>query len=445
MLAAKPGDHPARTGRRTARLRPTPPDDVHARSTQTPNGLGLSYMGTKHRLAGLLASILDALPEGPLLDLFSGMCAVGSALSDQRPVWTNDRELFPVLVARTLFRATSSPPPSSDIQQALQGYVDRNTSALADRFNAWLDAEERCLSTQDLADLTQLNATLAYTATDRALDRQRARLARSPSTFPYRLATITYSGSYFGVRQCFEIDSIRYGIDAAHAAGAITREQRLWLIVALGRVLGRVNNSTGHFAEYLKPTEQNLARVLAKRRRSVWTEFLEALSSLHPVGTPSWRLANRCFHSEALHLLSRLACGTQWPRTIYADPPFSRAQYSRYYHVLNVIAAYNYPSVSSTGRYPSNRFQTPFAHAAGVKRALTALVEGSSRFGCALLLSYPDNGLFHERGGSVRALMKRHYSTVTVLFVDNPHHSTLGGSQGPSAVTVRERLYLGLP
>jgi adenine-specific DNA-methyltransferase len=402
-------------------------------------------MGTKHRLAGLLASILDVLPKGPLLDLFSGMCAVGSALNDQRPVWTNDRELFPVLVARTLLTATASPPSSSDIQATLQGHIDRNTSALADRFRTWLDAEDRCLSTGQLADLNRLNSMLTYTATDQRLDRQRARLARQPFTFPYRLATITYPGSYFGVRQCFEIDSIRYGIDAARAAGTISREQRLWLIVALGRVLVRVNNSTGHFAEYLKPTERNLIRVLAKRRRSVWTEFLQAISSLHPVGTPSWRLANRCFHSEALSLLSRLARGTHWPRTIYADPPFSRAQYSRYYHVLNVIAAYDYPSVSSNGRYPANRFQTPFAHAAAVERALTTLVERTSRFGCALLLSYPDNGLYHERGGCLLALMKRYYSTVTVLFADTPRHSTLGGSPGRCAVTVRERLYLGLP
>jgi hypothetical protein len=97
------------------------------------------------------------------------------------------------------------------------------------------------------------------------------------------------------------------------------------------------------------------------------------------------------------------------------------------------------------GRYPNNRYQTPFAHAAAVRQALGRLIEGSSRFNCALLLSYPNNGLFHERGGDIRTLLKRHYAIVDVIFADAPRHSTLGGSQGQATVTVRERLYLALP
>ncbi|MBI3975257.1 MAG: hypothetical protein HY334_02595 [Armatimonadetes bacterium] len=372
------------------------------------------------------------------------MCAVGSAVDGKRPVWTNDREFFPFLVARVMLNAAAPPPPPCQAEQLLQANFTRNHAALLSRFRKYILAEERYLLTPTLSDAETANR-VRYTGTDPALDRERVRLAKHPRTFPYRLATITYPGSYFGVRQCIEIDSIRYAIDAAYAARHIGQEERLWLVVALGRVLVRVNNSTGHFAQYLKPNEHNLKRLVAKRRRSVWNEFLTTLKSVSPVGTQQWRLTNRSFHSDALVLLSRLALQSQWPRTIYADPPYSRAQYSRYYHVLNVIAAYRYPAVFGNGRYPNDRFQTPFAHAAAVERVLDTLIQRTSYLGSALLLSYPDNGLLHERGGSIYALLRRHYPSVEVLDTHSLHHSTLGASRGRATVTVRERLYLALP
>lgn len=48
--------------------------------------INLGYMGTKRETAGLIATILQDRPSGPLLDLFSGMSAVVQEVSSQRPV-----------------------------------------------------------------------------------------------------------------------------------------------------------------------------------------------------------------------------------------------------------------------------------------------------------------------------------------------------------------------
>lgn len=33
---------------------------------------------------------------------------------------------------------------------------------------------------------------------------------------------------------------------------------------------------------------------------------------------------------------------------IYADPPYTDMQYSRYYHLLNIVAKYDYPAPTKT-------------------------------------------------------------------------------------------------
>src|SRR5689334_4581572 len=62
-----------------------------------------SYMGTKKRLAPIVAAVIAELKPGIALDLFSGMCAIGEKLAPDRQVWNNDVQLFAATVARALF------------------------------------------------------------------------------------------------------------------------------------------------------------------------------------------------------------------------------------------------------------------------------------------------------------------------------------------------------
>jgi site-specific DNA-adenine methylase len=53
-----------------------------------------SYMGTKRRLAAQIADIAKPLPTGPFLDLFSGVSAVGMAVSPDRTRLVQRRATF---------------------------------------------------------------------------------------------------------------------------------------------------------------------------------------------------------------------------------------------------------------------------------------------------------------------------------------------------------------
>lgn len=400
-------------------------------------------MGTKRRLASKVSEIVQDLPQGPLLDAFSGMCAVGEAIAPWRQVWTNDVQLFPAIVGRALFCTRSEPSPPDRIKDILEPEFRRNMKALERRFSSYLCKEEKYLSTEKLEDIEAGNTLLPFVGNDIRLNQERKRLAKQPSTFPYRLATITYIGSFFGARQCMEIDSLRYAIDAAAQSGFIDSEQKDWLLITLGLVLSRVNNSTGQFAQYLKPREANIDRILEKRRRSVWKEFIVALETISPVGDQLWRSSNRSFCSDALVLLGRMQKDQLRPAVIYADPPYSTVQYSRYYHVLDVIAEYHYPQIQGDGRYPTNRFQTSFAHATAVVEAVTQFIEKASKLGCALVFSYPENGLFINRGGKVVEVMKHHYRCVKIAHRETQKHSTFGGPKASPKVQVVEEIYVG--
>jgi len=66
-----------------------------------------TYMGTKHRISDQVADIICRSPDGPILDLFAGVSAVGKALIEERPVWCNDIQHFAFNVAGAFFTSKS--------------------------------------------------------------------------------------------------------------------------------------------------------------------------------------------------------------------------------------------------------------------------------------------------------------------------------------------------
>jgi hypothetical protein len=53
-------------------------------------GAGITYMGTKRAIASAVTEVIGQAQPGTLLDVFSGMCAVGEAVGPSRRIWNND-------------------------------------------------------------------------------------------------------------------------------------------------------------------------------------------------------------------------------------------------------------------------------------------------------------------------------------------------------------------
>ena len=142
---------------------------------------------------------------------------------------------------------------------------------------------------------------------------------------------------------------------------------------------------------------------------------------------------------------------------VYMDPPYTSDNYSRFYHVLEVLTAYDYPPLARgsdgrilRGRYPeiSNRFRSGFCRRRDVEREFERVIAASAHSGSKLVISYgAPNGLllraYRARDPEcdpveeLRRLCERYYADVAVR-----RKPLLHSGQGDSNITTDEILVI---
>lgn len=404
-------------------------------------GIRLGYMGTKKFLAPHVADVIGDCQDGPVLDLFSGMCSVGEALADSRPLWINDIQIFATEVGRALFLSRTAPPNKGSIYSEFIELLEENRSRLRGRFSDLLRQERESLASGKLNDLLRARSAIeAKLRSDHVLS-ERGRLSLAPNTFPYRLFTLTYSGRFFSLEQSIDIDSLRYAIDKTCGTFRLA-DRRRWLLISAGVTMLRIAVSTGHFAQFLTPKESNIAFILKQQRRSALDIFWSELKNLKPVGAEDWRKENKAFNSDAIVLLQRMYLHDRYPAIVYADPPYTDDQYSRYYHLWETLVLYDYPNADGKGCYRSDRFQTPFALKSRVESAIDSLAISAARVGAELVMSYPNNGLLCRDGRTIEGTLRKYYRSCERVFEIEHEHSTMGASKGKAKQDVTEVIYV---
>jgi hypothetical protein len=246
-----------------------------------------------------------------------------------------------------------------------------------------------------------------------------ARRRTEPRAFPYVLATAYWANVHFGLRQSILLDSLRF---AAEAESEPVRQ----IVLAALMQAALLCASGPHFAQPFTP--KGLAQYKAlvdKRSKRLDAEFFGVLSqygstrAAHPL-----LAATRQNWRDALRTFSQVA-GAR-PGLVYVDPPYTQVQYSRYYHVLNVLVEYDYPPCSGPGRCPERnyRFSSRFEYKPGAaKRELRHLIAECSAAGFDVALSYSRSGAITI--ADIVAMLQEHYSTLE-LFQANIRHHTQG-------------------
>jgi adenine-specific DNA-methyltransferase len=397
-------------------------------------GINISYMGTKREIAPAVVDVVHGARSGIALDIFAGMCSVGEALAPERQVWTNDVQGFAFEVGTALFTDGDLPLDRLRISNLHFDHYQGHKARLSDAFLDSLSAEETLLQCQDFEHFEACyNAFKKRMASDR----------NAFQLTPYSLFTQLYADTYFGVRQAIEIDSIIAAVETVYQRGLSSLDHRRWLRIALGRSMLRAANSTGHFAQFLKPKLGSFRTFMRQRRRDLWSEWLESADDMAPLGTRDWRKGNKSFNKDCLELLPALCKLEQRPAVIYADPPYTDDQYSRFYHVLETLILYDYPEVTGAGVYRNDRFRTPFSIKSQAAGALEAMVAAVAKVDADLVLSYPTNGLIYEAGLDPLLIMKKHFRSVECCYAISHNHSTFGASKGAAKATVIEQIFLG--
>ena len=380
---------------------------------------------------------------GTVVDLMSGTGVVAAYLADRYRVFANDVQQYAHVIARSLLEHDPERKPdflrAIHPRQDLGSAFEENLAAL----EAWaphsLDAERRLLERfragdddsdwcQEYREFLQETTGGHVSATSsanrsrrggkRAGEMQRiggmiGRLYRdSPDRRPACLVTAYYANVYFGLYQSKVLDSLRAAIDALDARDPFREEKRVHYLSALLLTASLSTSGTSHFAQPRHLRKDSELRAMARRRCIRAWDLFEDFSReiMTTVGETRHLEGNRVFHGDYKDYMERIEAAESndgapsWrfsfpraPDLIYLDPPYTADNYSRFYHVLEVLARYDYPPLATNakgeilrGRYPEigHRFQSGFCHLSRVEDEFRRVIHGAAAAGAKLVISY---------------------------------------------------------
>lgn len=395
------------------------------------------YMGTKRHMADHVRDAIAELnAEGRVVDLFSGMGSVAESLQETASVVTNDAMSFTAALSRARFTGSDRSTTSAEvIERLLPGYEAR-LRELESTYAIELKSEAAALngSRTDLLDYMDKAQHVGNSAAHR---RSAKVAAESSGSDHYELASLYFSAGYLSLRQAIELDATRAAIDTdSHL------EDRDWMLAAWIAGASVLINAPGHTAQYLRPNSNSAhTRIVRTWSRSIWDEFSSALDTVSQVGSEAWRQRNSVYVGDALDLVS--AGELRDIGTVYADPPYTKDQYSRYYHVYETLYRYDFPDSSGVGRNRSDRFTTGFSLKTAVVSSFHDLCRNVSRMRVPLVISYPSSGMLGEAGITVSEIALQYFEKVKTQSYE-ANHSTMGASTGASKKSATENLYVCL-
>ena len=414
----------------------------------------IHYLGSKLRLVDPIRRVVASVaPVGqPVCDLFSGSGVVSLALASDWDVTSVDiQEYSRVLCAGFVNRpkngrstglrlcdraATAS--VRSRLRHALCGLLAHERRCMADAAAGRVD--ELC-DVLEHGSLLPLNDNVEMPVRLRqelhvALEKlNNEGLARGADT----VVTRHFGGRYFSWEQAVDLDALLAQI---HTIASPDRD--FFLAVALVVASDAVNTVGKHFAQPIRlrdakgfPKTHLVKQTLRDRSSRIFDNYRACCESFTRL-----RRARR-HRAVCSNYVDFLARDTTPFAAVYADPPYTRDHYSRYYHVLETMALRDEPQVSTTkirsngvprpsrGLYRLERHQSPFCIPTRAPGAFERLFVGVAERRTPLILSYsPYEARARNRPrlltiDQLVGLAKRHFDIVEVIPVGGVSHNKL--------------------
>lgn len=227
--------------------------------------------------------------------------------------------------------------------------------------------------------------------------------------------TRAYGGHYFSPQQSIWIDALRRSIPSKDP-------ERTVALAALISAASQCCASPGHTAQPFQATRRAKKYLKESWEKSIVDHTKVCLFQIAPRHA---RKEGMAFVADANDVASHLR------RTdlVFVDPPYSGVHYSRFYHVLESIAAGNPGEVSGRGRYPdigrrpSSRYSTP--REAGL--ALAELMESIASKGARAIVTFPKHRCSNGLSGPLIQKAAADYFDVSTFSVTRKF-STMGGN-----------------
>lgn len=364
-----------------------------------------AYMGSKKKIVGFIIESLwpHVEPDSVILDIMCGSGAVSNALAQINDLYASDAQLFCRLLAKIQGAGFDGEKAQKTLDK-LHRYYEDNLGYLQNECKKQLETEKNIfhMDTDDPGKILDayreyIKTVDLYSSTEETSEEILKKIQfhkKNKKAFPYCLFTYYFANIYFGLEQCMQIDSIRYALDKIE-----DKETRDWgLGVLIVTVSSIASNHAGHFAQPKRVDEKTIIDVVEKRKKSAWLEFSKRLLAVaeeseryeHEIKVIDGPWENALKLAASVHPSNMI---------VYLDAPYKRDEYSRYYHVLETAALYDYPASERKGRLRSKRngerFKTEFfsKNTQAVEDNLVTVIVSILQVSKACVWSYSDNGV----------------------------------------------------
>lgn len=412
------------------------------------------YLGSKARMLSPIKRYVDELTHGNgrICDLFCGSGVVSEYFLQQYDVLAVDIQNYSRVYCEARLLGLPKDFDYKGIIDRIKESETRKTNLIV--YKPVLVYEDECrdlLLSGELEPIYEIIEkgslyaylnNLPYSETDLSLSLEKA-FAMVKDTKGMDLQSLDsiitryYGGLYFSFKQAVDIDAI-----SSYAFAQNERVKNVILAALMGAVTDVVNTIGKQFAQPLKvrnkdgSLKKNLAKkILSDRESDVFEQFEKWMQ--YYVELPQNTHDFEIICDDYLEVLKRLQPGDV--EVIYADPPYTRYHYSRYYHILETICLHDNPQISTTfpnGKgglsraiYRNDRHQSPFCIKSKAPQAFDGLFMYASKARASIVLSYSP---FDANSGATPRLLsiediisiaREYYKDVSVVSPGQFMHS----------------------
>lgn len=412
----------------------------------------LNYLGSKLRLLDFIDENIHHVTGRNLgvCDLFAGTGCVSYRLSQNYPIYACDIQEYSEVICNALLGEHNV--PASLTQTILEAVTSDFAHTILSAFEPLILKEECAIKECNLEVLSAVieNGSIeVFTLEPQTSVIEKELLSTYSNLKKYglldkkSLISRYYGGVYFSYRQAVYIDIFLETIEK----NIPLKYKNLFLAALLSTASDLANTVGKHFAQplkvrdtqgHIKKTVYNKA--LANKTVDIVTLYEKWLRKY--IDLPQSKFQNIVFKGDYLDCLRTLPNNV---KTIYADPPYTRDHYSRFYHVLETMTLRDNPILStvtahgevhiSNGIYRSDRYQSPFCIKSQAPTAFREMFEFASVSNRNLLLSYSPYDVTkksHPRVVTLEkltAMAKEFFDDVEIVSAGHFSHNKLNSSE----------------
>lgn len=398
----------------------------------------IQYLGSKIRVVDTIVKECKKLyaPGEYVLDLFSGSSIVSQSLYNSgMNVIANDVMSFSYDIAACMLNQDRKDTSISNIEYFICN-IDK-TDIISDSFEFFfplIERESKLLSEKDLLGLKKLYCNISQVGNGVQPNSQISYIRNHEGFSAFKnvpLFANYYAGTYFGIKQALDIDILRNKIENEWIKNGDEWEKKI-LLTALYNVCSLIVHSVGkHFAQPCAITDFDKnkitnIRLFENRNYDVLDVFKTCLKNILnsiskvETGSKSFALNFDICLSRFKEVLTDKEISV-----IYADPPYTAQQYSRFYHIPEILHSYNYPKLQifrgnyTQGLYPDEKYKSPFCSKTMAKGAFVSIFNIAKEHDCSLMISYSESK--KENSGNERIVSKDYLIQLAKEYL--PYHS----------------------